>query len=606
LAAIPDCSKKPLTPAQGSETPESLMGDRAWVSRLRWGCALTGVLCAFGCGRESKVASNDAGAAGRVDDAGLGGRTVAADGASGDGAGGTAGCGLQSCVGENCVPLAGVGECTNPMLLLGPDSLRSGLASREVSGHLDGEARACAARRENGDTELAFELDLTAATEVVQLSAELDADFDGRLRLEQGDCADPVLIASNDDHAAGVERAVIALDVEPGRYRLVAGPADAATSGEFRLVVGARSHDAVCSTTPVNDTCEGAHDLDSTLAVQTVLGSTRCGHHDAYSFFECHVHDFEPDVFYRLDLRARTRPVVLRVTTDLPPTNFATSLYVLASSQGRCTAPIDCSTYGPEGSLPDAAELLVELDPGEYFLVVDGESDSGEFGLRVSLDEVECSTNSTCDRPFTLEPAPGEQSVELNFACAESSRLQSCGSFRDEPDVFYHLDLSGFDEPVRVQAQVRSPAGGHVIALARGSADDACGTEIACGGEALDVTLAPDRYGIVVSAARGAYKLNELEVVIEPLASTDLKPCIDAELFDCVLEREDCCDPTTHGCLTTYSQCGLDPRLGACVCDAAPECCDLSGTVEACAPALSACGLFCPEFDVSVACEAEP
>jgi hypothetical protein len=93
---------------------------------------------------------------------------------------------------------------------------------------------------------------------------------------------------------------------------------------------------------------------------------------------------------------------------------------------------------------------------------------------------------------------------------------------------------------------------------------------------------------------------------LSPLASTDLKPCIDAELFDCVLEREDCCDPTTHGCLTTYSQCGLDPRLGACVCDAAPECCDLSGTVEACAPALSACGLFCPEFDVSVACEAEP
>src|SRR5690606_40950197 len=44
---------------------------------------------------------------------------------------------------------------------------------------------------------------------------------------------------------------------------------------------------AVCQQTPPHDTCGGAIDLDPTLSVQTLVGSTRCARDDGQAFFEC-------------------------------------------------------------------------------------------------------------------------------------------------------------------------------------------------------------------------------------------------------------------------------------------------------------------------------
>src|SRR5690606_26980672 len=115
------------------------------------------------------------------------------------------------------------------------------------------------------------------------------------LRLERGRCADPVEIASNDDHADGVERAVISRRLEPGRYRLVVSAEHDGEPGGFRLRLTAVGLEPSCLGPPVNDTCEGAIELDPEAEVQSFVGSTYCASNDASSLFGCIGGDYEPD-----------------------------------------------------------------------------------------------------------------------------------------------------------------------------------------------------------------------------------------------------------------------------------------------------------------------
>jgi hypothetical protein len=452
-----------------------------------------------------------------------------------------------------------------------------------------------------------FELDFEDAFGPVDLRVELDAEFDGSLRLEHGECADSVLEACNLDHTEGVDRAVVASSVEPGRYRLVAAGEDDEAGGEFRLKVSARAQGARCATAPGNDTCEGAIDLDPTLAVQTVVGSTRCAHNDTFSFFECHGGDSEQEVFYRLDLRDRMRPVVVRASTNLVPTDFDTTIYFLGSSNGHCVSPIDCNDDAPQNdaTIAGSSELFAELEPGEYFIAVDAYSGAGDFGLSVSLDEVPCGEHDTCATALDLDPSDGERTVPSSLVCAASSRSTDCGFSVRSADVYYRLDLSGREGPVRVRAALDLES--YALALLAAEADGSCGAELTCSEEDIDLVLEPKLHYLMLSADRGQARPAELTISLEAVSPSELEPCVDAAIATCANGSWfRCCSESALGCVYDYVSCGLDPSTTSCVCETEPGCCDRSKMAGECWPVFDACGLFCGDFDRANFCAEEP
>lgn len=547
----------------------------------------------------------EAGAAGEGGEQGSG-RSGSAGGAGGE-AGGKS-CSAPLCDGASCGP--GKGTCKAPIRLGGPNPLEGGWRDLVIAGdtrcgkseHLGQD---CAA----AGSELVFELDLSEVPSGVVVRGVLDAAFDGSLHIERGQCEDPVVVACNEDHADGVDRAVVSATLEPDHYRLVVDAEREGEGGEFSLSLLLRAEDAQCAESPENDGCDGAIDLDPDLPVQTVVGSTRCAHNDAYSFFECHLDDTTPDVFYRLDLSARDEPVVVRASTDIAPTDFDTILYVMDSAQGHCFAALACNDDGPsqEQRLPGSSELVTRLEPGQYFLVVDGVDGAGDFGLRVSLNEVECAANVSCEDALDLDASEGESSYTVDTVCATSSLVTRCSAYGNGPDVYYRLDLSAYAGPVRVRAAMPDSYGWS-LALLPSAGEASCGSQRLCSGDSLEAVLEPGVYYIAVSAPRNAERSGELALELEAVAADQLVDCVDTAVADCaedLLSAGDtsCCDEPTGSCLYAWSSCGLDPGLRACVCDAAPECCEPFSSGPDCAAVFATCGLLCPSFDFSAYCE---
>jgi len=587
--------------------------------------ACAALAAAFGCeGRRplvSDVVAPSAGGQGGEGGAGEGGEGGAGGDANDETAGGSGGdrsaadtCPAPRCNGEPCGAL-GDGSCEAPVRLFAPEPLEVGWLELVVTGDTRcGENEHSSASCAASGRELFFDLDLSGVSGSVAVWAEVEAEFDASVHIEHGQCADSVVVACNDDHADGVDRAVVAATLEPGRYRLVVDAEDARDAGEFSVSLLLRGEDAQCIESPSNDSCDGAIDLDPDLAVQTVVGSTRCAHNDAYSFFECHFDDATADVFFRLDLSGRDAPVVVRASTDLAPTDFDTTVYVMDSAQGHCFAAVACNDDGPPmtQSIDGASELVALLEPAEYFLVVDGLFTNGDFGLRVSLDEIECAGNVSCEDAMELDSSPGEHTFAVDTACATSTYVGECTRYDNGPDVYYRLDLSSYEGPVRVNAVVND---GDFWSLALGAegADSSCGSELLCRDESLDAIVQPGVYYLIVSAPRHAAHAADVGLAIEPVGAGELADCVDVSMADCAEDywsfgspAGSCCDGPAAPCLHAASSCGLDPGLHACVCEAAPECCEPASSGRDCAVVFAGCGLFCEGFDLTAYCEGEP
>jgi hypothetical protein len=163
----------------------------------------------------------------------------------------------------------------------------------------------------------------------------------------------------------------------------------------------------------------------------------------------CRAHSAGPEVWYELDLQSLPGPVDFRAVLS------ADFDAVLDLRRGACgdTLSIDCdraSALGHPGS-----GLAGRLDPGSYWLVVDGASASshGDFALELELDPAlgACTTppgNRSCDTaaPLALD---GFQSVLLDLSCAPS-----LGNGRREETLYYELDLSAEPAPVVVNSSV--------------------------------------------------------------------------------------------------------------------------------------------------------
>ncbi|HET9954814.1 MAG TPA: hypothetical protein VFQ61_09930 [Polyangiaceae bacterium] len=499
--------------------------------------------------------------------------------------------------------------CNEPLPLIARGSLQSGLAERVVTGHkLCGTSYSSGAECGLDGEALTFELDLRDSPREVDLLVEFDAEFDPTLRLETGACEDPQVVACNRNHTEQVERAVLSQRLKPGLYHLVAGAegqhseGGASAEGAFRLAVTARDPEARCQRPPPNDTCATATPLDPTLEFRTLVGSTTCARDDAWSTLLC-AYDNAPDVFYRIELPEELGPRILRASTDLPETNFDTVLYVLEGSHGHCFDVLACNDDVPEPVIASSpSEVSILLDPGEYYLVVDGSYDTGDFGLNIEFSAPECLRNDDCSRALPLDPSFGNQTAPIDVTCATSTRVVESYEDDQPKDAFYRLDLSAATGLVRLNVDTDlDDVFGFSAGLIAEERPGICGqTLLTKGFWRNGAVVEPGIYYIVISVPLEEWQRGNLEVEIEPVSEDELTSCVDAAM---AADANLYCSDDWEMNFMQFSACGLAPALQSCVCEAAPRCCTPAGRFAECIPAFEACNLFCPDFDLQAYCE---
>jgi hypothetical protein len=449
--------------------------------------------------------------------------------------------------------------------------------------------------------ELVYDLDLRAFGKPTRVYVEARAAFDVSLAVEEGPLEDPFVRACNEDHAPGTQTAFLAVTLEPKQYRLIVDGEAPTDAGEFELTVELPPADGRCGAPPPNDRCEQAIPLDLDSPVQTVFGTTRCAFDQTQPLWECG--DFvyhEGEVFYSLDLSQRAQPILLYATTGLAPTDHETNLYVVRDVEGQCTETLACNAYWE--TRERQTRLWARLEPGRYFLAVEPDGKSGDFGLSVEVVNEACTAeNDTCRTAEPLEPKLGIQELVTWPSCGDDSLATRCTVLSPSPDIFYHLDLRKFEGPVHVRAEARHDGGSfsYLVLLADVGGD--CGGELWCGD--FDLWLEPQSYFLALDGFR--YEQGPITLTLEisreaPPAPVD---CIDESLANCARAHDvRCCVGAGEDCWLALASCGLRSEALACLCEAEPACCGAPGSSAECAQILKACGTWCPSFDPVFTC----
>lgn len=447
--------------------------------------------------------------------------------------------------------------------------------------------------------DVAYDLDLRAFAEPVRVYVGVQAGFDGSVRIERGPEADPSSVACNEDHVPGVNNAFLALTLPPERYRVIADGERPEDAGAFELTIELPSRNGACWQPPANDRCEHAIPVDLTAGPQVFVGTTECASDQADPPWECGSFiDRRGEVLYALDLTERTGPVRLHATTDIEPKGDEAILFLVRDA-GACAESLICNGLGPE--------LWARLEPGRYFLAVEGPALLGlegppgtgvDFGLQISVDPEPCvASNDTCRTAEDIAPTLGRQSFTVWPMCGDDTLRTGCNPTVPNPDIFYRLDLSQFQDRVHVRAQTDS---GGLVLMA--SAGDTCGAELWCGD--FDLWLEPAVYYLAFDVGRDEQGPVQLELELDTSAPPPPVACIGESLAQCAGEHG-CCAGDDTECWLVYLSCGLARDALDCLCAAEPACCDGRGDSTECATVLRDCGTFCPDFDPLVSCPEE-
>lgn len=444
--------------------------------------------------------------------------------------------------------------------------------------------------------EVAYQLDLRAFVQPVPLALGLRGTFDGSLRIERGAPEDPALLACNADHVSGLQDAFLRVTLEPELYRVIVDGEAEGAAGEFELWLELLPQEGRCRSAPDNDRCERPRSLDPGERRQVVVGSTECATDQALPGWECgNFDERRAEVFYGLDLSARSEPVLLHASTDLEPAGADVLLYVLRDAGGECAETLACNNQGREG----AAELWALLPPDRYLLAVESRSARGsDFGLLVELGEACAVGNDTCQTAQPIEPVLGTQRLVAWPMCGDDSLSSACQRVAPTPDVFYRLDLGAFSAPVRVQATTALAGQPLQSLLLLGEREGTCAGELWCGD--FDLWLPPAVYYLALDAFRDQQGPVELGVTLSTAEPPARSACIDATVAECA-RRLDCCAGDGDGCWLALQSCGLEAAALACLCASDPACCGAGISYE-CGARLEECGTFCPGFDPAVAC----
>jgi hypothetical protein len=444
-----------------------------------------------------------------------------------------------------------------------------------------------------------YELDLRAFHEPVTANIGLRATFDGSLRLEQGRWEDPFLVACNEDQAPGANEAFLGLTLEPALYRLIVDGETPSDAGGFELVLELAKKAANCAVPPPNDRCSDAVPIDPRSKVQTFFGSTRCASDQVDPLWECgNFSDRDGDVFYSLDLSGFDAPVRLHASTDLAPTNFPNSIFVTRDVNGSCSPAFACGA-SPTG----ATQLWAKLDPGRYFLGVEGsDGATGEFGLAVEFDSAACVvSNDTCQTAQLIQPRLGTQTFTAWPMCGDDSISTRCALGSPNPDIFYQLDLRQFSQPVHVRASAQLGADSFSSLLLLSDAGGSCGAELWCGD--LDLWLPPESYYLGLDGFRDQQGPVLVSLSLDVQGAAAPAECIDSRVASCA-QSVDCCAGDGPECWLVLMSCGLRREALDCLCESEPHCCGTGYDFDAvCGDWLEECGTFCAGFDPVLACK---
>ncbi len=211
---------------------------------------------------------------------------------------------------------------------------------------------------------------LTLAAPAVLAADTAGTAFDAMLFLYRGaSCAAATLVACDDDSAGGgqarIERALT-----PGQYWLILDSRSPADRGGFRLNVSLAPIGP-----PSNDTCAGAVDIS---AGGSFAGRTAGAVDDVAPPGGC-APAGGPDVWYAFALAQRGTVYLDTVDGDTWDT-------VLHLRRGVCSGSgtIDCANdQCPGHSGGRRSQIVQTLDPGSYYVVVDGAgpAEAGDFTL---------------------------------------------------------------------------------------------------------------------------------------------------------------------------------------------------------------------------------
>ncbi|MDP3274859.1 MAG: hypothetical protein Q8Q09_06645 [Deltaproteobacteria bacterium] len=272
---------------------------------------------------------------------------------------------------------------------------------------------------------------------------------------------------------------------EPGRAQQ--GSTQIAATSDAAIRVAAPAARA----TPGVGTCSDPFALEMG---QTVRGDTsRAQNHHAAS---C-TYGEAPELVYRLSIPRRMQ------VTLASEQAFDGAIYVLhdcAAVDGeagplRPASPnnaheVACNDDDQQNS---SSRIVQVLDPGDYYVVVDGADDaSGTFSLSATSREI-LSPEGRCQRAPTLtvgQPTQGDTTGELNGFQA------TCANHAPGPDRVYRFDVA---QESRVQATLETPGYEGALYLRRACAEPSA--EIAC----TDYTASPAVSRINTVLAPGAY-----------------------------------------------------------------------------------------------------
>jgi hypothetical protein len=447
--------------------------------------------------------------------------------------------------------------------------------------------------------DVAYDLDLRAFPGSVRVYLALHASFDSSLRIERGPEDDPFLVSCNEDHVPLIDDAFLALTLPPERYRVIADGEQPGDSGPFELVVDLPSRNGLCRQAPPNDRCEQATPVDLAGGPQVFVGTTACSSDQADPPWECgSFFDRGGEVFYALDLSDRATPVRLHATTDVEPKGADTTLFVVRDA-GECAETLLCN-YDASDELV-SSELWARLEPGRYYLAVEGNSGNPvDFGLQVAVDPEPCVvSNDTCRTAQTIAPTIGQQSFTAWPMCGDDTLNTECGSLAPSPDIFYRLDLSQFQSLVHVRADTLRAGRSFSDLVLMADAGETCGGVLWCGD--FDLWLEPKPYYLAFDGFRDEQGPVQLELDIDTAAAPPVVACIDEQVAQCAREQN-CCRGDGTECWLVYLSCGLAREALDCLCAADPACCDGPGDSDECGTLLQGCGTFCPDFDPVASC----
>lgn len=314
-----------------------------------------------------------------------------------------------------------------------------------------------------------YTLDVAARS---RMRLRMQATYDGAIYV-RSDCQNPNSeLACNDDHR-DTRHSMLVTTLDPGRYYVYADGFSDGNSGDYSLradlapLTGGAAPADNCGNA---GTAAAGQDIELDTFPATDDFSGSCGGQGA------------PDAVYTLTVQNR-----VRLRARLAEGEFAGAMY-LQRTCGQANTEIVCASGGP-GQL----ELDANLQPGTYYLVVDGTAPDafGAARVEVQLDDLQ-ALERACSQAPRIRPGR----TLTGDTSGSSDRFQAtCAAGARSNDLVYRLVLTR-RQRVRITSEQQYDG---AIYLRRDCTD--MSTEVACNDDSGD-----NRHSLVDTVLdRGTY-----------------------------------------------------------------------------------------------------